>query len=394
MHHHGFTAAVLVATLVLLFLTSADWRDGNGNAPRGRVGIVQKGVVSKDVFAADAPRDVNIELGSVAKAAVPFGDAKGLQRVLDINLTQDYLDQGIAQGPRKVRKRADITWQKALDDGERMINLLRGDRLPNPWNDADQLIKNGWSTFNIGEDDLTDELDKPGGPFQALRIKQDGGRIIRVRQDKGFDNACYEDLHPTLGEYDQVYNIPSRTIIAIRSFSPLSNIGRQYPDAQQRLPFLNKWSDLTWIVWSAATNNQNNAQGIPVRDTLKYVFRNHIVTPRSMETMNAVFPRPGSNSDANMNTGFEQAWPGVTFPAGSIEFQALIGTPHGKGVVFLVVDHLQGRGIESVTMWTTTNWRREKHYELLYTLTGEELPEEATTSTAPFAAATERAAKL
>ncbi|KAL8946734.1 MAG: hypothetical protein Q9222_006911, partial [Ikaeria aurantiellina] len=338
-YHYGhaaltlFMAAALTISsfVVVHMLTGNEWvgpkRDLDGVGLRGNA-----------VFGTQSAVAVQ-SLGSGGKVAVPFGDSTALQAILDRNLSSLYLEKGIVQGPQKPRKRAEVTWQKALDDGQRMIDLLRGDRQPSPWNDESQLKDNGWSTNILGQDDgVTDELDKAGGPFQSLRIKQEDGRIIYVQQSLEYDNACYDDLEPTRGEYDQVYNIPSRTIVGIRNDSPLSKLATIHPDAQQRLPFLNKWSDLTWIVWAAAagTRTLGPPSNALVRDNLKYIFKNHIITYRTMETMNAVFPRVGSNSDANMDTEFEQAWPGTTFDAGSLGFQALLGTPHGKGVVFLV----------------------------------------------------------
>ena len=90
-----------------------------------------------------------------------------------------------------------------------------------------------------------------------------------------------------------------------------------------------------------------------------------------------VVPRAGSRSDANAGLQFRQPWPGHTFLPGSLEFQALLGIPHGKGVVRLLTQHpdeLPGKEVESITIFTTTNHYSteadDTSYDILFTLTG------------------------
>jgi len=68
-------------------------------------------------------------------------------------------------------------------------------------------------------------------------------------------------------------------------------------------------------------------------------------------------------------------WPGHTFHLGTMFFVALLGTPHGRGVVYLLTQHasgLPGKNIESVTIFTTesTGFTEAEAYHLLFTLTG------------------------
>ena len=65
---------------------------------------------------------------------------------------------------------------------------------------------------------------------------------------------------------------------------------------------------------------------------------------------------------------FGEDWPGMTFQPGSVEFRALMGTPHGKGVAWMLVDRpygLRGKNIASITMFVTDADR----YNLLFVLT-------------------------
>ena len=80
----------------------------------------------------------------------------------------------------------------------------------------------------------------------------------------------------------------------------------------------------------------------------------------------------GVGSDA-----LDAEWPGHVFKLPSNAYTALLGTPHGKGVVHLIMQHssgLRGKDIESVTVFTTDETEANldsKSYHLLFTLTGD-----------------------
>ena len=62
-------------------------------------------------------------------------------------------------------------------------------------------------------------------------------------------------------------------------------------------------------------------------------------------------------------------WPGITFQAGAERFRALMGTPHRKGVAYMLIDSpygLRDKNIASITMFVT----EADKYNLLFVLTG------------------------
>ena len=68
------------------------------------------------------------------------------------------------------------------------------------------------------------------------------------------------------------------------------------------------------------------------------------------------------------------SWPGLEFRLGNPAFVALLGTAHGRGVVYLITQHasgLPGKGIEAVTMFTSKDPGFPNLYHLMFTLTGE-----------------------
>ena len=67
-------------------------------------------------------------------------------------------------------------------------------------------------------------------------------------------------------------------------------------------------------------------------------------------------------------------WPGHEFKLGSPAYVALLGTPHGRGVVYFLTQHasgLPGKDIESIMAFSTDDGIVDaQSYHLLFTLTG------------------------
>lgn len=64
---------------------------------------------------------------------------------------------------------------------------------------------------------------------------------------------------------------------------------------------------------------------------------------------------------------FDKAWPGIITAKGTDSFRALLGTPHGKGVVGLIINHpnlFPNKDIERIAMFTD----EYGSHELLFTL--------------------------
>ncbi len=69
---------------------------------------------------------------------------------------------------------------------------------------------------------------------------------------------------------------------------------------------------------------------------------------------------------------FNAPWPGHEFKLGESAFTALLGTPHGRSIVYLLTQHasgLPGKAIESITAFTTESNQAWVTYHLLFTLT-------------------------
>ena len=167
---------------------------------------------------------------------------------------------------------------------------------------------------------------------------------------------------PTKGLFDQIYNPKGHAIISTYNFSPLHYAKKAHENVpiQQLARFLpgpHKWSEIVWAIWAGVAPVDDVAPA-----SLKYLFRHEIATANTRHIMELA----GNVGEDEL----ESPWPGVRFVKGSRQYQAIMGTPHGTSVAWLLIDHpdeLPGREIESVTMFTTES---EERYHLLFTLDG------------------------
>ena len=127
---------------------------------------------------------------------------------------------------------------------------------------------------------------------------------------------------------------------------------------QERLPDVQKWSDVVGIIWADEAGDSAGA--------LKYILRQSIVTPETKGIIRqAAITQEGEHDTRDWKL---KEWPGFEFEVDSVEFNALLGTPHGSGVVFLLLEHpneMPGKNIESVNIFAT----EDGDWHQLWTLT-------------------------
>ena len=123
----------------------------------------------------------------------------------------------------------------------------------------------------------------------------------------------------------------------------------------QTVPKVSYWSDIVWAQWIETAD----AYGKP-KDSLLYVFRDNVETANTKYIMEQVV-------DPTLAHGALHApWPGKELLMNTPDGQALLGTPHGNGIVQMLNDHRQHtkKKIQKVTLFTVG----QKYY-LLFTLT-------------------------
>ena len=166
-----------------------------------------------------------------------------------------------------------------------------------------------------------------------------------------------------------MFNVPGKALIGINNYSPVyylkqksnaPNMDSIDPDRhvplKDLLPRVFGWSDVVWIIWSHLAGNSAGQ--------LKYIIKHQVVTAVTQDVMAYIAEQAGLRG----THGYVAEWPGLRLTRGSDAFKALIGTPHGKGIVRILVDHpdeFSTKTIESITIFTTDG---DFFQHLLFTL--------------------------
>ncbi|KAI4088501.1 MAG: hypothetical protein LQ344_006015 [Seirophora lacunosa] len=161
---------------------------------------------------------------------------------------------------------------------------------------------------------------------------------VEINQNIEFEIGGRE-YPPTNGRYHNAYIPagPKSTIIAQRNFSP-----RRLASPGQKIPALHRWSDIVWLAWSLTAGREDRSQ-------LRYIIRENITTKLTRRMMEYIIAR------AEPDTDF-LPWPGRLYDAARTdEGKALLATPHGVGVAYMLSDHadaLGGRRYPAVCIFT------------------------------------------
>ncbi|KAL8904179.1 MAG: hypothetical protein Q9207_003442 [Kuettlingeria erythrocarpa] len=160
--------------------------------------------------------------------------------------------------------------------------------------------------LNTSTSDLSSDLVKKvyAPDFPTLVCK--GDEIIKTE--------------PTGGRYRNSYIAAGENfmIICHSSFSP-----RQQAREGQPWPKLYRWSDIVWLAWAQLAGGQ--------KSQLRYIVHDDIVTPATRKWMEYI-------EVASPDTDF-LPWPGQLYDLQSDEGKAMLATPHGVGLAYMLADH-------------------------------------------------------
>lgn len=130
-----------------------------------------------------------------------------------------------------------------------------------------------------------------------------------------------------LATWLQIVNEDDGLLIALHNESPMQKL-REENLPMHNAPDLAHWSDAAYLQWKMCTSE--NAR-------LDYVLRHHVINT--------------AINDANAGERFERdnpPWPGRTYSTDTAEGQALLGTPNGCGVAYMLIQHRQELGHRKV----------------------------------------------
>ncbi|KAL8760815.1 MAG: hypothetical protein Q9184_003019 [Pyrenodesmia sp. 2 TL-2023] len=201
------------------------------------------------------------------------------------------------------------------------------------WTQQD--IDNAWQTRRIaGRTSL--DLDTPLNELGIPHTERDVQAYFADQDVPFTDQHGRQNTRATGGYYRNAF-IPHPlrgTIIAERNYSPRTQVDP--PTAE--VPPLHRWSDMVWIFWTRAAGAQAS--------NLRFIFRHGVANG----VTRAIIDHVTGSKDGE----FRSPWPGRTFDMRADDGKALLGTPHGIGVAYLIADHsdVLGRKIPFARVFT------------------------------------------
>lgn len=119
-------------------------------------------------------------------------------------------------------------------------------------------------------------------------------------------------------------------IVAFDNLSPSSHKGVEHYSDQ--IPCVKHWSDIAFLQWAMRTELQFD---------LKFVLQYNVLNEPTLAVVDEI-----------VSLDLQLEWPGVTFDTRSLEGQALIGTPNGVGVAYLLIQHKRKLGHKMISAVT------------------------------------------
>jgi len=167
---------------------------------------------------------------------------------------------------------------------------------------------------------------------------------VRAEEDDGMggDNVDMMHYHKQAVEIDGVHipsspanfgsvmNIRAGMIVAANNHVPRVVSGTENPPP---LPVLRHWSDVAFLQWCMLPS-----LGLTV-PPLKYVLRACIDNDDTIAVISNILGYSAEGLWMGDGPLSRMGWPGITIPMDNLDAVALLGTPNGSGVAWLLAQH-------------------------------------------------------
>ena len=270
-----------------------------------------------------------------------------------------------------------LSYNDAVAKGQKSLNMMRADdhaagkMLNPPQVSAASRFLDQASLQNWGYTRIVDLVDSGFAlrPTNFAKFLHTVGLYLEAKTNEG--NAIWvEDFHlnsithmeklypSTAARFVSFIDRPHGLLVASCNHNPAWCAAETGTLSSIALPKLQHWSDIAYLQWT-----DPSLQSLP--NDLKYVVRLSIVNEDTI----AVIQRIGDDFyEANGRSIwlYVEANGGITWDVETEEAKALLGTPNGSGVAWLLAQHKRELGhkvVESVTLfWNDTYERPEITY--------------------------------
>ncbi|KAL8680957.1 MAG: hypothetical protein Q9186_002857 [Xanthomendoza sp. 1 TL-2023] len=257
------------------------------------------------------------------------------------------------------RAEFDFNWYKCK--GEKLLEMIQDDKRPmnlprdlGDWSFSTPLKQDNEHGVNGFPQPVLDQLG-----YDKLQAGDHVTKIASQSTEFKIEKKTYAPTH-AFYRNEHIIREDMHVIIATQMLSPRNLVGKDNP-----VPHLGRWSDWTWAVWETVCKDYKKSPS-----DLRYILHDHITTPKTRMVMHSITGIPTvENIDLRLD------WPGLVFTMEQDEGLALLATPHGQGVAYLIRDHSDQMQTKkpTVRMWTLIHpaWRDypgSGYYYLLWDL--------------------------
>ncbi|KAL8979188.1 MAG: hypothetical protein Q9205_005420 [Flavoplaca limonia] len=206
-------------------------------------------------------------------------------------------------------------------------------------------FRNAWAD-EPGEEDELETYWQTAFQTNIGNVPSDILALDALQNKAPFISAAGQQATVPTGAFYKLQFIPSaNAIIALDTESPdyrLARRGIPKPARNAAIPALNRLSDMMWYVWDSISEDPGK---------LRYIGRDTITNSATEGIMDEILQKTAGNARA--------PWPGKTFGLDTDEGKALLGTPNGVAVGWLLIDRYRemGKREPRVTIWVVGNSR-------------------------------------
>ncbi|KAF1917613.1 hypothetical protein BDU57DRAFT_537270 [Ampelomyces quisqualis] len=201
--------------------------------------------------------------------------------------------------------------------------------------DASLPIKRVLAGLNVDTRTLSE-----GGNNRCMQLEH--------KNEVTIDGTTYQ---PTAAYFTTVFNPTEGVIIAWGSYGAKYQGSKQDPPINV-LPKLQNWSDIAWLQWVQIAGD--------MAKNLRFVFRSPVANTEAQWLISRALERSGKQLST---------WPGVEFGMDTDEGKAILSSPNGSGVAYLLLTHKRQLGrkiISKVTVFADDGKKQPRPPSLIY----------------------------
>ncbi|KAK2042892.1 hypothetical protein LZ31DRAFT_622837 [Colletotrichum somersetense] len=215
-----------------------------------------------------------------------------------------------------------------------------------PYQDYSDLERWGWSQsaskypFNsnlLGSDPIGHNSFDNWDVFKdpALPVVKTENIMFSSENDIPFQESLWDPpVEPSYGNYANIINPPYGAILFDSNWSPQYRVNERH---KGNVPQLSALSDVVFLQWLQACKLDNVDP-----KNLKVAYRLTIITSSTWDTIDLAL----NNANHELLPGWENR---KVFTMKESEGAAILGTSHGAGIAWLLIQHKHVLGIKTIT---------------------------------------------